>query len=441
MTVLKKLWTGTNRSIMVNAGSLIGTTAVTSGLGFVYWLLAARLFAPGAVGLASASISAMTLLGYLGMLGLGTMLMGELPNHRGHESRLINTAFLASGVTGLALGVVFALIAPSLITDFRPLRSSVGMVTVFALGVGLSSGTMVADQALIGLLRGSVQFGRNAVFAIVKLLALGLAAVWLYQRTGIAIYVTWIIGNLVSTAGVAVVGSVRGWFDISARPEWSALGGLRRAALGHHALNLTLQLPVLGLPIVVTATLTAAFNAYFYVAWMVAVSFIWVAPAALSVVLYAVSSNTPAALGRAIRFTVGISIVAGVLTNAVLPSIGDRILELFGGPYVAHAGASLQILALAVFPLVVKDHFVNLCRLDRRLATTAAWIAAAGGLELVGGAVGARIDGLAGLSIGWTAVICLEAIVMTPRVYRAIRLESRPSAARMLRPASADSER
>lgn len=441
MTLLSKLRTGTNRSIAVNAGSLIGTTAVTSGLGFVYWLVAARLFAPGDVGLASASISAMTLLGYLGMLGLGTMLMGELPNHRGRESPLIVTAFLVSGFAGLVLGVLFALAAPSLIADFRPFRSSVGMVMVFALGVGLSSATMVADQALVGVLRGSVQFGRNAVFAVVKLLALGVAAVWLYQRTGVAIYVTWIVGNLVSIAAVAFAGSVRGWFHLTARPQWSALGGLRRSAFGHHALNLTLQLPVLGLPIVVTATLTAAFNAYFYVAWMVAVSFIWVAPAALSVVLYAVSSKTPAALGRAIRFTVGISLVAGVLANLAIPVIGDWILGLFGRPYVAHAGGSLQILALAVFPLIVKDHFVNLCRLDRQLATAAAWIAAAGTLELIGGALGARFDGLTGLSVGWTAVICIEAIVMAPRVYRALRIDSRHSVSPRLRPASADSER
>ena len=435
------LRTGAYRSIAVNAGSLIGTTAVTSGLGFLYWLLAARLFSPGAVGLASALISAMVLLGYLGMLGLGTMLMGELPNHRGRESPLILTAFLASGLAGLVLGALFAMIAPSFIADFRPLRSSAGMVMVFGLGVALSSATMVTDQALIGLLRGTAQFGRNAVFAVVKLLALGLVAMWLSQSTGFAIYVTWIIGNVVSTAAIGITGAVRGWFDITARPEWSALRALRRAALGHHALNLALQLPVLGLPIVVTATLTAAYNAYFYVAWTAAFSFIWVAPAALSVVLYAVSSKTPAALGRAIRFTVGASLAIGLLANLILPFFGNRILELFGHAYTTHAGVSLQILALAVFPLIVKDHFVNLRRLERKLAGTAAWIAGAGALELVGGAIGARIDGLAGLSVAWTAVICLEAIVMAPSVYRAIRQDSRHHVARRLRPAGVESER
>ncbi|MFN2199238.1 MAG: hypothetical protein ACK2UW_24180, partial [Anaerolineales bacterium] len=56
----------TNRVILSNAGTLVGTQAVTSGLGFIYWWVAARLFAVDAVGFASAAISAMMLLGNLG---------------------------------------------------------------------------------------------------------------------------------------------------------------------------------------------------------------------------------------------------------------------------------------------------------------------------------------------------------------------------------------
>ena len=77
--VIQTFRTSARRAILVNAGSLVGTTAVTAGLGFVYWLVAARVFPPGVVGLASALISAMSLLGFVGMLGLGSLLMGELP--------------------------------------------------------------------------------------------------------------------------------------------------------------------------------------------------------------------------------------------------------------------------------------------------------------------------------------------------------------------------
>src|SRR5437879_10828279 len=166
--MMRGLWTAANRAILINAGSLIATTAVTAGLGFVYWLVAARGFSPGAVGLASASISAMTLLAYGGMLGLGTMLMGELPRQRGRESSLISTAVLLSGLAGGVLGLLFAVLAPGVSTEFRPLQATPAAIAVFAVGVALTSATLVADQALIGLLFGAVQLGRTAVFALVK---------------------------------------------------------------------------------------------------------------------------------------------------------------------------------------------------------------------------------------------------------------------------------
>src|SRR5579864_3579031 len=87
-------WIKANRVMLINAGSLIGTTAVTSGLGFVYWWVAARQYAPEAVGLASATVSTMLLLGSISMLGLGTLLITELPRQPGREVSLISTGFI-----------------------------------------------------------------------------------------------------------------------------------------------------------------------------------------------------------------------------------------------------------------------------------------------------------------------------------------------------------
>ena len=71
-----------NRDLLRNAGSLAGTTGLTSVFGVVFWIIAAREFSQQAVGYGSTAISAMTLLGTVGMFGLGTMLIGELPGSR-----------------------------------------------------------------------------------------------------------------------------------------------------------------------------------------------------------------------------------------------------------------------------------------------------------------------------------------------------------------------
>lgn len=189
-----------NLILLFNAGSLVGTTVVTSFLGFAYWWVATRLYSPGAVGLASAMISAMTLLSTVSMLGLGTLLTGELPRQPGKEWGVINAALIVVGGAGMVAGMVFALLAPFLSPDLRSLGTNAANSIFFALGVGFTALTMVLDQALIGILRGDVQFWRNTLFAAIKLVTLFLIGFFLSPGAGMIIYVTWLIGNVVSLA-------------------------------------------------------------------------------------------------------------------------------------------------------------------------------------------------------------------------------------------------
>src|SRR5947209_20134086 len=104
-------WMKTTSIMLINVGSLVGTTAVTSAIGFVYWWFAARHFPAETVGLASALVSAMMLLGNLCILGLGTLLIGELPRQRGREMSLISGALLLVGGIGGCIGILFAVVA------------------------------------------------------------------------------------------------------------------------------------------------------------------------------------------------------------------------------------------------------------------------------------------------------------------------------------------
>ena len=81
LSALTGLW-HKHSDLLHNAASLAATTGVTSLLGFAFWTFAARYFSQEAVGYGSAAISAMTLLGTIGMFGLGTVLIGELPQRR-----------------------------------------------------------------------------------------------------------------------------------------------------------------------------------------------------------------------------------------------------------------------------------------------------------------------------------------------------------------------
>lgn len=412
-------WGDAKRVIISLTTSQVGTIGITSVLGAIYWWIAARWFAPQAVGFAAAAVSAMTLFGTISMLGLGTLLIRELPRQRADEGSLITTALLLAGVTGGILGLLCGLIAPHLSSDLRPLATRTEMVAVFALGVGTTSVALVTDQVLIGLLRGTWQFGRNAVFAVVKLAGLGVVViVFLKYASGFAIYVTWLAGIVVSLVAVFGIAAWQGHGLRRYRPQWRALHGLELSALTHHALNLGVQAPALAIPALIAIVLSTTDSAYFYTSWMIASGVVFAIPFALTMSLYAIGFTTVAALSRKVRFTLRLAVLAGVLGAGVLLIGAGVLLGIFGPLYAQNATVALRILGLAVFPLIIKDHFVAICRVRGRVTRAAFLIGAGGLLEVALAALGGRLGGLAGVSAGWTIALCIEAIALAYPVFR-----------------------
>ena len=411
-----------NRSLLINAGTMMGTALATSVFGVAFWWLAARYFSQDAVGVASASISTMTLLGLFATLGLGTLLMGELPRRERLRS-MINAAFAVAAVAGFLLGLGFALIAPQLSSSLSALGANVASVLFFALGVGLTAAVLVLDQALIGLLRGGLQFNRNVLFSIVKLIALVPIAVLVANAGAAWIYSVWTLGIAIS-----LVVLVRFYTDRAGdplRPDFGLLRDLRLSALAHHLFNLAAKTPDLLIPVLVVVIVSPAANASFYMAWMIA-GFVFTVPWSLSTMVYAIGSGEAARLAERFRFTVGLSIGFGLLANLVLLFAAEPLLGIFGPSYAAAATTPLHILALGVFGDTVRLHFIAGHRVAHRLGTALPVIWAATALEIGAAAAGASIGGLQGVAIGWVGAVSLEGLFMGRDVVRAMNRSTAP---------------
>ena len=427
MRTLLYRWIKTNGIMLFNAGSLVATFIVKSGLGFAYWWVAARQFSPEAVGVASAAVSAMTLLGTFCMLGLGTLLIRELPRQPGQEAALISAALLTVAFAGACIGLLFALGVPSLSTNLQPLRTSVPAVALFAIGVSLATVNLVLDQVLIGLLRGDLQLWRNTLFAGAKLVALTAVGFWLSQRGGMTIYATWALGDAISLAALAGFAILKGKQILrKSLPKWGLLRKLGPSALQHHLLNLLLIGPNFALPLLVTVLISATMNAWFYVAFLVA-DVVYVVPQALVMALYAVSSAQPHVLARKARLAMSLAVITCALANAVLLFGSRQLLELFGPGYADQGVWSLRFLALGAFPFLIKDLYIAICRIQDRIAKALLPLTGGAILELGLAALGARLGGISGLSLGWLIAVCIEAVLMSRRVYKTVRPISMPA--------------
>ena len=408
----------TNITVVFNAASLVATYIVKAGLGFAYWWLAAREFLPGDVGFASAAISAMTLLGGLCMLGLGTLLIRELPRQQGKEVSLISPALVLVGVIGGCVGILFAIVVPYVSADLYPLRASIQNVALFTVGVSLTAVTLVLDQALIGLLRGDLQLWRNTLLAGTKLVALFVASSWLSQRVGLTIYATWAIGNTFSLAALAGFALWKGkWTGRIHLPRLRLLRKLGPLALQHHILNLLLEGPGQALPVLVTVLLSATMNAWFYSSFLLT-DIVYFIPYALVTALYAASSTHPDALARKVRLTMSLAVFSCVLANCVLLFDSVQLLGIFGQSYAEQSIWSLRILGLGSFPFIIKFHYVAVCRIQDRITDVLLPILAGAILEVGAAALGARLGGISGLSLGWIIAVCVEAMFMFRLVYQ-----------------------
>lgn len=407
------------------SASLIATQAVTSLLGFVYWTLATREFSVGAVGLAGAAVSLMMLLGTLGMLGLGTLLIAELPRvGAAHRQLLLRTTLAVTAAASALLALVVAggvHLIPA--HNLRPISSSPWTTLGFVAGIALTGVTLVLDQAVLALGNGRLQLERNAVASTVKIGAL-LALAHTGHGGGMAIFLSWTIGNVVSLPLIAwrAARDARRTGDARRTREpavdFTLLRGLGRQAANHHLLNLVLMAPMQLLSVIVTIAISAEHNGYFSIVQQVS-GFVFVLPYSITIGLFAAAAGDQESIVRRMRMTIPIGLAASLAADAVLLPAGGLVLAVFGHSYATAGVTTLRIIVLAGLPFVIKDHYVALRRVQGRTGQAALICSVGAIVELAAAATGARLGGTAGLSAAWVGALLIEAALLVRPLWAA----------------------
>jgi O-antigen/teichoic acid export membrane protein len=232
-----------NQDLLRNAGSLAATTGMTSIFGFVFTIAAARMFSANAVGWGNAAINAMQLFGTIGMFGLGTMLIGELPKRKGDRGGLFAASLATSGIGSVILGLIFAVVVGMFFNQSLPgVGGTLGEVLLFVVGTALSGATFVFDEGTIGMLRGGVQLWRNMSMSGIKLIALPVTAYLLHDKYGVGLSLAYVIGIVGSLIPASIM-LVRGGSRLYHRPDWQSLRRLLPVAINHNTSSTRIWAP------------------------------------------------------------------------------------------------------------------------------------------------------------------------------------------------------
>jgi O-antigen/teichoic acid export membrane protein len=375
------------------------------------------VFSQQVVGYGSASVSAFTLLGTIGVFGLGTLLIGELPRRGADRAGLVSAALLACALGSLLFGLGFAVIAPHLSSHFAEVMGTPARAALFVAGSVLTGVTMVFDQATIGLLRGGLQLTRNVAFAVAKLLILPGAAIFLRDAFGFGITAAWVAGMALSLVTMAVWLRFKGT-HVLVRPHWSILRELGWTAMAHNWLNISQAVPFTVVPVLVTLLVSPSANGAYYIASMLS-SFLFFVPISLAEVLFAVVASDPRVIARKLRVALRLSFMIGLPGMIVLGAGAHFLLSMFGRGYASDGTVPLELLALS-YPLgVPKALYIAVCRASGRITRAAVVLTTFSAAELGVATVGALAHGLLGLSLMLLACRFVEALLITPTVVRA----------------------
>ena len=336
-------------SLARNSVLIMASTVGTSGLGYLYWMVAARELPRPAIGTATALISAATVVSMVANLGLGHMFIQRLPAApAGEWSRIVSAGLLLGGVATAVASLAAVLVLPRVAGNFAFLGNPAAAVALVATAVALTA-SMLLDYVFVAHRASQGMLWRNLTLAGGKVLTLaGLTAAG--AGSAGAVVLAWTLPSLVVT-GYTLQHSLprlRPGCRLAGAGLGAELPYVRGSLTGHHLINLAQAGPSALLPVLVTARLGAGANAHFYMAWMTASVLFMVSPAVASA-FYAERTNEAGRSASLPRAALVVLAVIGAPATGLFLA-GGWILGLFSPAYAAGGAALLKVLVLAAVP-------------------------------------------------------------------------------------------
>ena len=407
-------------SLEANSLGLIAAKVTTMGVGFLFWIVAARLFTRSDVGLAAGVVAALMLCTQIGILGIGSSVIAEFRRHERSPQMLVNSAVTLVVATSAGAAAIFVLLGLGVFGDLSVVASSPLYALVFLVAAVSATMLTLFDQVAAAQRRGDHAFARAILFGGGTLLALSLVATASAEGS-LAIFAPWAISALAAVA--LAVRQLRRTID-GYRPkpvrDRALLGGLLRLGVPNHILTLSERVPGLLLPILVAELVSARANAAWYAAWMMA----WLAymvPVQTGIATFAEVARDPSRLDDVVSRALRNSLTLGGAAAAALLVLAEPLLSLLGSSYAADGATPLRVLAVGVLPISFTFVYFAACRGLRspQRAIPLGWA----GVVLVVAATVPALE-LGGLTAMALAFVAAQSVVGVIAAWRLRRLRS-----------------
>lgn len=338
-----------------NSIVLMLNTAFSALFGLLFWIVVARTVSSEDIGVATAVISAASLITALSRLGLDQGLVRYLPGLKEKKN------FYSSVVI---LTLVFALIITGIfligINMFSPRLSFLRdgwFLPLFIAYIIITSMYFIQNVVFIAIRRADWGMVQNIILgtripAIFFLANLGVIGI--FFAFGIAYLLALLVGIFILyNYGL----SITRCFDTE------SIRKTLKFSLGNYSAGLFSMAPVTIIPIMILNTIGAEEGAYFYVAYSIA-TLLFMIPNAVSMSLFVEGShNLP--LKETVLKSVKLVFMLLIPAIIIIFLFGDKMLLLFSNEYSEKSFEMVQLLAVSSIFSAVISIFISIKKIQK----------------------------------------------------------------------------
>lgn len=330
----------------VSAASIVlhlsGTNVANAGLGFAFWLAAARIMSPEEVGRGAATIALLALVSNASNFGVGIGLARFGADRRWDYRQLASASLLLTLGAATTLSAGLALLSA---VGSSWLTSALAVVPwVLVIGAGFVTVAALLDAMAIAESDGRGVLLRNLIANGGKLLGLVV-----FASDGESLVIVTLVAILISVLAAArrrTMLSVGFWV----RPRLPRI--FLAYSMKQYVVTWALFTPYYVLTLIVAATLGPREAGFFAVAWGAASLLAAVGDAGAAAVLTTASKDLKHLALYVVR--IGKPLTLAIVTLAVLSVIGAPLLNvLYGDRFGTAAMGNFRLVAVAAVPYAI----------------------------------------------------------------------------------------
>lgn len=360
-------------SLIRNSLLMMATQGANLVLGFVFFLIASKLLTREQVGIGADLIAAVTLCGAIGSVGVGSLLIRELPRSAGERwAQMLTVCSIAGVALTLAAAAVTVVVLPLISPDLARYGRDPLYVAAFVLAAVLHVLGELLDRSFVAQRASALMFARNTLVAVVRVALIAIPAVTALDAFGMA--AAWVVAIALSVPyAVLMLRRARPGLRPIARGALGELRRMRHLFAAQQVISLSNMTPQFILPLLVTALVDPRAAALLVAAWRIAGGVLAISPA-VSTSLLAEGSHDASTIRTDTRKATVAILALLVPAVFVLLVAGPYLLGRMGTPDHSYRGAFglLAILLIAAVPDAITNVFVAVLRIEDRLRLAAA---------------------------------------------------------------------